>query len=213
MLRTYEHLGLYWNPFGCPPPSLWSRLCVTSLDLDELADRLATPGFAVVFRGEAGRGKSTHLRALHHHYSDRPFTYLGPEASPHTAIPKADVQFIDEVQRLAPRQRRRVFRRRASLALASHEDLREPLAQMGYEVRDIELRGLELGRLEEIVEYRLHWSARDPDALAAGLVECVSTALPQLLAIHGDDLRSIQDQLFDRVESLRGPFPSLEAAE
>lgn len=213
MLRSYEHLGLYWNPFGCPPPALWARLCVTDIDLEELGEGLARPGFAVIFRGRAGRGKSTHLRALHHHFSDRPYTYLAPDASANTSIPKADVHFVDEVQRLGTRQRRRLFRRRASLALASHEDLREPLARLGYEVRDIELRGLELGRLAEIVEHRLHWSARYPKAPAAGLLDCLAMALPLVLEEHGDDLRSIQDQLFDHVESLRGQSPSLEAAE
>ena len=111
MRAPYEHLGLFWNPFGCAPARLWSTLCVTAIDLDALAERLRAPGFAVVFRGHAGRGKSTHLRALHGRFAALPYTYLDPDASPRTPIPRAPVHFVDEVQRLDPRARRRLFRR------------------------------------------------------------------------------------------------------
>lgn len=203
MRAPYEHLGLFWNPFGCAPASSWSTLCVTAVDLDALAASLHTPGFAVVFRGHAGRGKSTHLRALHDRFAELPYTYLGPEASSRTPIPRATVHFVDEVQRLGPGSRRRLFRRRASLALASHEDLRAPLEARGYTVRDVEISGLDRPRLEQIVVRRLDWAARPGSARTT----IDRARLDALLARHGDDLRAIQDTLFDDIENLKDHDP------
>ena len=203
MPAPYEHLGLFWNPFGCAPARQWSALCVTALDLDALAERLRAPGFAVVFRGHAGRGKSTHLRALNARFAALPYTYLGPDASARTPIPRAPVHFVDEVQRLGPASRRRLFRRRASLALASHEDLRPALEARGYVVQDVEIAGLDRPRLEQIVARRVRWAARP----AREGVAIARARLDALLAEHGDDLRTIQDALYDDIESLRRTHP------
>jgi hypothetical protein len=74
----------------------------------------------MLFLGDCGRGKSTHLHALHAQYPDVPLTYVGPGERPR--IPAAPVVFVDEVQRLSRRRRARLFRRRASFVLTSHED-------------------------------------------------------------------------------------------
>ncbi len=201
MLPSYEHLGLVRNPFGSVEPERWSSLLVSPVDLDGLADRLAEPGFAVVFRGDAGRGKTTHLRSLHARFSGLPYTYLGPDASPRTAIPRAAIHFVDEVQRLGWLARRRLFRRGGSLALTSHAALEGELAAAGYRIESIVVRGLSRVQLEAIVARRLVWAARaepevEPESIA-------SERLDALLAIHGDDLRAITDALYIDIESRR----------
>jgi hypothetical protein len=198
--RSYAALGLFWNPFGCVEHSSWPALVVPSLDLDALAERLREPGFAVVLRGEMGRGKSTHLRSLHaRHFAALPYTYLGEDARPRTAIPRAPVCFVDEVQRLAPRARRRLFRRGRALALTSHTELRTELEAAGYTILERTLAGLDLPRLRAIVERRLAWAAREP-----GLpLEIPSARLAALLEVHGDDLRAITSALYDEIEDRR----------
>lgn len=196
---AYEHLGLFWNPFGEVPARDWPDLIETALALAELAARLRGGGVALVFRGEAGRGKSTHLRALHRRFfADLPYTYLGPDASPRTPIPVAPVCFVDEAQRLGRGPRRRLFRRAPALALTSHADLDAEL-ESRFEVIEHRIAGLERARLATIVARRVGWAARPGGAL----VEVADARLDELIAEHGDDLRSIQDALYDEFEALR----------
>lgn len=203
--RSYEELGLFWNPFGEPEPERWAELIVSEVDLDALAERLRSPSFALVFRGDAGRGKSTHLRALHARFPGLPWTYLGPHASPRTRVPWAPVRFVDEAQRLAPGVRRRLYcgglRGRAALAMTSHEDLCAELEAAGYEVEERTIAGLDVQQLEAIVRARVDWAARpgaQPELVERRLLE-------QLINAHGDDLRTILDRLYGHVESLRRP--------
>ena len=59
----FAHLNLRFNPFGEATPEERAKLAV--VDIERFAQRLCAPGFAVQFIGEHGRGKSTHLLALH----------------------------------------------------------------------------------------------------------------------------------------------------
>jgi hypothetical protein len=204
MRGAYSELGLYWNPFGAPERELWRELIVTQIDLEGLAGRLADPNFALMFRGDSGRGKSTHLRALHSYFPDCPYTYLAPLASPRSPIPEARVVFVDEVERLSPRRRRRLYRRRRALALACHGDLRTELEAVGREVLDVVVSGLDLPTLEEIARRRYRWAERSPDSF----VPIESSTLGELLSIHGDDLRTINDALYGLVESQRKAPPT-----
>lgn len=215
--RSYEELGLFWNPFGTVETERWSELIVPRLDLDAVATQLRTSRLAVVFRGHMGRGKSTHLRALHTRFPRAPFTYLGPEASPRTHVPAAPVCFLDEAQRLAPRLRRRLYRKviragarrspersMGALALTSHEDLRPELEAAGYAVVESVIEGLSEASLRTIVDRRLRWAARPGvslETLRPSLAD--DPLLARMHARFGDDLRSIQGALYDHLETLR----------
>lgn len=202
---TYEHLGLFWNPFGEVPAADWPALISTTLALDPLAEALRAGGVALVLSGRMGRGKSTHLRALHAaHFAALPYTYLGAEASPRTSIPAAPVCFVDEVQRLGPRVRRRLFRRARSLALTTHSAL-APELRPRFRVIEHHIAGLDRGRLAAIVARRVRWAAR-PGA-EARVPEISAARLDALLATHGDDLRAIQAALYDDFEALRREQP------
>ena len=170
-------------------------LAVVDVDLDAIAKRLAEPGFAVVFLGRAGRGKTTHLRALHARFSDLPYTYL-PEDGQLPGIPRADVVFIDEVQRLAPARRERLFRRKASFALASHAVHTTELRGAGLDVEVFRVGGLTPERLQRYVERRIEWARRAPGPLP----EVPRPLLVRLRAHYGDDLRAIEDALYDWVQ-------------
>lgn len=196
---VYGELGLFWNPFGAPEHADWPSLIAPQVDLAEFARRLLSPRFALTFRGDAGRGKSTHLRALHAHFANQPYTYLGPNASPRTGIPDAEVIFVDEVERLSPWRRHRLFAGRRPLALACHGDLRGELKRGGRQVLDIDIRGLDEARLARVVHKRIAWAQRDgsPD------LGIDSRLLTRLLDEHADDLRSINAALYDHVETRR----------
>lgn len=196
--RPFASLNLRWNPFGSVAERDRAGLAVVDLDVERLARRLREPGFAVQLTGEAGRGKSTHMRVLHSRFPGAPFVHC-PEGEPPPSVPRAPVVFVDESQRIPPRARRRLFRRRASFVLATHECHVAELAAAGVEVHVVEVAGLDLPRLRRIVDLRLEWARRSP----GGLPDVPDAVLRSCLAARGDDLRGIEDILYFWFQRLR----------
>ena len=196
---AFGHLNLRRNPFGEPPARAWAGLAVVEPIVDELARRLATPGFAVQVLGDAGRGKSTFLRVLHARFSDLPYTYLA-EGEPPPPIPQAPIVFVDEAQRLAPRVRARLFSRRASFALASHADHERELGRAGVEVLAERVGALTSAKLVRICRRRIEWARRG----AGPVPEVPASAAEQLIDQHGDDLRAIGDHLYEVFQTMTG---------
>lgn len=189
--HPFAPLNLRWNPFSEPPDRERAPLAVVDdVDLEGLAARLSTPGLAVQITGDAGRGKSTLLRAIHARFATLPLTYVADGESPR--VPRASVVFIDEAQRLAPRVRARIFGRRSSFAITTHVDLADELRARGLEVRSFARGGLDLERLRRVVSRRTEWARRGPGALP----RVDDATLEALLAAHGDDLRAIGDALY-----------------
>ena len=196
--RAFSAINLTCNPFGEPDLDDWPTLAVSAFDLELAARRLSSPGFALQLRGEAGRGKSTHLRALHARL-DVPLTYL-PEDGPLPRIPRAAVVLVDECQRLPWWRRALLFRRAASFAIATHADLEPELRAAGLSVETVDVGAESERRLRAIVERRLRWARRGP-----GAVPSPSDAfLEGLVEAHGDDLRAIMDALYDVYQEREG---------
>jgi hypothetical protein len=193
-------MNLRWNPFGEVPERDRGALAIVDMDTPALAARLAQPGFAVELVGACGRGKSMHLHALRAHLGGAPVTLVHEDPRP--PIPEAPVVFVDESQRLAKRVRRALFRRRASFVLATHESHADELAEAGIEWVTIAVGGAPSPeKLRAIVARRIAWARR-----AEGPLPDVAPALLEALsARHGDDLRAIEDALYDHFQAMREP--------
>ena len=190
--NPYARLNLRRNPFGSVPLDRWHEVAL--VDVARFAERLARPGYAVQFRGDCGRGKSTHMRALHAHFSDAPFVYFPPDGSK-PAVPRAERLFLDEAQRMSWLHRERVFRRTSSLAIATHGDHAGQLRRLGFQVETVEVGGLDLPRLRAIVDRRIGWASTGEPA-----VRIEDARLAELIAAHGDDLRAIESELYEQVQ-------------
>lgn len=190
---AFEQLNLRWNPFGEPDPEDLAGLAV--VQVEQYVDRLRSPGFAVQFIGEAGRGKSTHLRALHRFFPDAPYLKF-PEGARIPRIPGAPVLFLDETQRLPPALRRRIFGRKGSFALGTHEDHSPELARAGLESLTLQIRGLTPGRLGEIIRRRLEWARRGPGPLP----EIDEAEILRLIETYDDDLSAILAHLYEEFQ-------------
>ena len=198
----FAHLNLRRNPFGQLEPEELARLSVTCVD--RFVGRLGRPGFAVQFLGAKGRGKTTHLHALRRAFPSAPYVYFPPGAPPARLRrpPARGPLFLDELQRMPPSRRRRLWPR-ASYAIASHLDHTDELRAVGLEVETVRLTGLEPERLTAIVARRVEAARR-----GAGTVPAVSPGgIRSLVERHGDDLRAILDRLYDAFQGLPEPRP------
>jgi hypothetical protein len=188
----FAHLNLRWNPFGEPPLPARSRLAV--VDLPEMR-----PWDVVQIVGDSGRGKTTHLLALHaqhpgsvyvrmHEGEDR---WRGP-------VPTRGVFLLGEAQRLRAGDLRRLLAAGLSVGLGTHDDL-SPAA--GRPLRTVRADVMDTARLRAIVNRRLEWARRGP-----GPVPAVPDAvLTLLVARHGTDVRAIEGVLYDAVQRLEEP--------
>jgi hypothetical protein len=193
----FARLNLRWNPFGEVPSRERGRLAVVGFDIERIIAQLSAPGFAIELLGPCGRGKSTHLHALHTRFPKVPVTYVDIGARPR--IPRAPVVFVDESQHLSLRARRRLFGRRASFVLATHESHAAELAAAGVHCETFRVGGVDELRVREMVARRLEWARLGP-----GPLPTVPEAMLQELAReHTDDLRAVGDALYDWVQVLK----------
>jgi hypothetical protein len=193
---AFEALNLQRNPFGELEARERAALAVVEPALLEQARELRQARQALLFLGDCGRGKSTHLHAVHALHPDVPLTYVGPGERPR--IPQAPVVFVDEVQRLSRRQRARLFRRRASFVLGSHENHGPELERAGLRMTTVRVGGVDTRRLKHIVTRRIEAARRAP-----GPVPRVPRAtLEALTRRFGDDLRAIEDHLYGVFQAL-----------
>jgi hypothetical protein len=192
---AFEKLNLRWNPFGEPAPEDIASLAV--VDVEVYVERLRRPGFAVQYLGEAGRGKSTHLMALHRFFPDMPYLRF-PENTRIPRIPHAPVLFLDETQRLPRNLRRRIFSRSGSFVIGTHEDHSAELAKARIETVTIHLSGMTPERLAQIIERRLEWARRGPGPLP----HLSSSRISGLIGAYGDDLSAILERLYEEFQTL-----------
>ena len=161
--------------------------------------RLRQPGFAVQFIGEKGRGKTTHLLAILRHFPRAAYVHVGENQRP--AIPHGHPLLIDEIQRIPPRRRRRIFRREVSLVLGTHEDVGPELARAGFAVETVEAAaGLDARRLGEICRRRIAWARRGPGPLP----QVEPHTAQNLIDRFGDDVRAVESHLYDLFQNLTG---------
>ncbi len=193
----FAHLNLRRNPFGELELSSWAELAV--VEVDHLVPRLERPGFAVQFMGPKGRGKTTHMLALLRHFPDARYLHVGENERPR--IPHAHPLFIDEIQRVPRRRRRRLFRRRVSLVIGTHEDLRPELAAAGFEVEPIGVgSALDAGRVCRILNLRIESARRAPGPLPQVTLPTAQSMVDRF----GDDVRAIQGAMYEMFQNLSG---------
>jgi hypothetical protein len=193
----FARLNLRRNPFGELELSSWAELAV--VEVDHLVPRLRQPGFAVQFMGPKGRGKTTHMLALVRHFPLARYVHVGENERPR--IPHAHPLFVDEIQRVPRRRRRRLFRRPVSLVIGTHEDFCSELAAAGFEVETIGVgSALDAGRLCGILNLRIEAARRGPGPLP----RVTEPTAQVMIDRFGDDLRAIQGAMYDLFQTLPG---------
>jgi GTPase SAR1 family protein len=193
----FAHLNLRRNPFGEFQPAQRAVLAVA--EVDRFVRRLGQPGYAVQFIGDQGRGKTTHLLAIMRHFPQAVYVHVGQGQRP--PIPQGQPLLIDEIQRLPPRRRRRVYARRVPLAIGTHEDVGCELIRAGFEVDTVvPAEALSPRRLRRILNRRIAWVRR-----GLGPIPQIRIATAeQLIERFGDNVRAIESYLYDLFQELPG---------
>ncbi len=191
----FAHLNLRHNPFG--ELDTIERVELALADVDDVVARLHRPGFAVQFVDEKGCGKTTHLLALRRFLQHAPYVHVAEGDRP--TVPRRRPLLLDEAQRLPPTVRRRIFARRGSIAIGTHEDLTLELVRAGFEVRTVRpSHHLSVERLRQIFALRIEWARRGEGRLPTiGIRE-----VRELMERFGSDVRSMEAQLYESFQTM-----------
>ena len=192
----YARLNLRRNPFG--ELDLAARAELAVAEVGELVRLLKAPGQVVQLLGEGGRGKTTLLLAIRARFPGTPYVKILEGERPR--IPKSHPLFLDDVQLLSPRQRRRLFRRPVSFAVVTHVDLSVELERLGLRVTSVwPARLLDAEALERVFNRRVEAARRGP-----GPVPWVSRdTVKKLIQEHGEDVRAMELVLYEGIQRMR----------
>lgn len=195
MQLLFSHLNLRFNPFG--ELSREERSQVTHVELDDLPALLTQPRQAVQFIGGHGRGKSTHLIALHTHFDNASYTQIQEGSKP--IFKKAPLQFVDSIDFLSKAQRRKVYKKSHSLAFTTHVDLTKELVEMEYEVHSRTISQVNTEALQNMFTNRIEFARRDEGEIPT--VGCETIAILQ--ERYKDDIRAMELCLYDIFQEMK----------
>lgn len=199
MRLPFAHLNLRRNPFGELPLTDRGKMAVPSINLESIIAQLEKPRFAVQFLGDKGRGKTTHLLALRVHFPEAPYIHIG-EQEPVPRIPRVPLVFLDEMQRIPPRQRKRLFKRNTSWVIGTHEDHQVEMERAGLEVHMHRFCGLDVEQLVTLANRRISMVVRDIEQPVPVLD---ASSAQRLIRLYSDDVRAIEGHLYDVFQNMR----------
>lgn len=192
----FSHLNLRFNPFGELDREQRTELAVAETTF--FVSRLKQPGFAVQFVDEKGRGKTSHMLAIHRHFKSAP--YIRVDEGEGLSIPRGHPLFLDEAQRIPKRRRKAIFRRPVSFVIGSHQDHASELCKAGVACRTI-IPGDAVcpEKLGLIFQRRIELARR-----SAGPVPRIpSQTLRKLIALCGRDVRKMENILYEAFQDLK----------
>jgi len=200
--QPWHRFNLSRNPFG--ELTRDERAESAILDDSILTSIIAERFHATQWIGKCGRGKTSALLALWRQMDDASYVLL-PEDGPCPAIPSGSPLMIDEAQRLPRSVRRSIFASGLPLMLATHRDLSRPLRQAGYQVHSIRLGDAPSPTVvRRILNRRLEHCRLGP-----GPIPQISLGeTRQLTRRFGSDIRAIEHDLYERVQSQAFPSTS-----
>lgn len=191
---AFSNLNLRFNPFG--EIDISARGSLAYVDLDDCIEHLKNTRAAIQFFADHGRGKTTHLLALHQHFPKAPYIKLQQGQTP--KVPKADLVFIDSLEILKKKDRKRVFRSLNRVVFTSHSDLEAELELAGFQVASRKVSCLDVESLQRIFQLRIEFARR-----ASGDVPIVSKeTVKSLVARYHDDIRSMEASLYTRLQQM-----------
>ena len=192
----FAHLNLRFNPFG--ELTRKQRFEVAVVDISDLLSLLQKPKQAIQFVADHGRGKSTHLIALHTHFSKAPYTQLHSMDKPE--FKHEPLHFIDSIENLSKSSRKKLYKKATSIAITTHIDLSKELFKAGYDVTTKEISLYDPDLLKIALNKRIELARRSDKE-----IPCLNiSAIQKLKRLFGDDIRSMETHLYEIFQLLDG---------
>ncbi|VAW70774.1 hypothetical protein MNBD_GAMMA09-1172 [hydrothermal vent metagenome] len=196
MQLPFLHLNLYFNPFGELDCEQRKQLAV--VNLSEYKQSLYNKGLAIQFYADHGRGKTTHLLALHNIYPDAEYIKLYAGDKPEIFL--RDILFIDSIENLSKRKRTDLYRNTASIAFTSHTDLSPEIRQAGYQLINIKISVADNMTLKYIFNRRIEYARRTDHSIPV-------VGMPLIYNLrqrYGDNVRAMEAHLYEIFQNLKG---------
>lgn len=190
---AFAHLNLSFNPFG--ELDKQQRETLACVDVEPFLALFKQTRFALQFNADHGRGKTTHLLALHARFPQAPYIKLHQDDKP--AIPNAPLVFVDSIEHLSFVQRWRLFRRCQQLVFTAHRDLAWQARICGLKVYNYRV-SIELEKLHRALNKRIEYAR-----LSTGVIPKISLdSVVHLQRLYGDDVRSMEAFLYDYFQQM-----------
>ncbi|NRB37964.1 MAG: hypothetical protein HRU20_05780 [Pseudomonadales bacterium] len=193
---SYAALNLRFNPFG--ELDMDERQHLACVNIEGLIVRLQEKKVVIQFIADHGRGKTTHLLALHRHFKQLVYIKLFPDEK--AVIPKDNVLFVDSIENLKFWRRMRLYRQCQQLAVTTHRDLSREMRWAGLNVVSVNVSVTSIEQLERIFSQRIEYARRGD-----GVVPTLDSALlKRLKNTYGDNIRAMESELYDYFYQLKG---------
>lgn len=187
--NPYHALNLSHNPFG--ELDAQTRVRLACVDVSPWVERFYQPNHVLQLLADHGRGKTTHLMALHQYCPEIAYVKLHPRQRVHWQASRH--YFIDSIENLSFWQRLVVYHRHSCLAVTTHTDLSTEMRLLGKQVSTIRIRQTEPSRLRGIFTARIiqaRWQLGMLPYPSAWLVN-------ELIAHFDDDIRTMESLLYE----------------
>ncbi len=182
------------NPFGGLTEEENLQTLVPQFDLDEIQQLIQNPEPKIIeFYGRKGRGKTTHLRALHQRFPEQPIVFLNKQKKDFNFEEWDDpILFVDSIHYLNPIRRHSLYKTFSTILLTSHW-----CRKIEYKLAAKPSYHFRFGRknfrdLEAIVEKRIKEICPQ-----SAQVEIPRETLRQQFRKHGDNYRLTLNSLYD----------------
>jgi replication-associated recombination protein RarA len=204
----FHALGYRCNPFRALTDDEWAEVAVIP---EDAAAPAGGSGHMQVL-GRMGRGKSTLLRGLAARLGAEgrrvAYEYL-PEGERRfrTEASGLNLLFLDEAQRLGPRERDRLLSLAGKdglrLVLGSHEDFSAFFRRRGLPLTTLSLDRCSEAHFRAVLHRRLEYFALGADSR----VTLAEEAVRHLWSVFGSDLRAAERVLYEVFQQLPRPVP------
>ncbi len=191
----FAHLNLRFNPFG--ELTREQRAVTAIVELDDIPEHFSKSRIAIQFIGEHGRGKSTHLIALHKRLKHSPYTQIHIGDKP--TFSNDDIQFIDSIEMLPAARRKKIYRSTNILAITTHNDLTNELQAAGFEVISKRITVDNEQHIKKIFDKRIELARRNTGSLPDIDINTVRT----LITNFNDDIRAMEHHLYEVFQQLQ----------
>ncbi len=195
----FAHLNLLRNPFGEYTRAERLERSQPSFDLSTIAAQLKQNKFAVQFLGDHGRGKSTHLIALHAYFAQSDYLQFHEQETPILQQVISDIAFFDSFDVLSKKQRKKIYQQVRSFACTTHTQLDTELRRAGFTIHNIHISQTDSLQIHRILNTRIESVRRNTAAIPHIPLSSIHT----LQSRFKDDIRSMELYLYDVFSQLQ----------